>query len=468
MGLTGEVARFIATASLDDVPADVRRLGQRSLLDGIGLAVAGSSSRASAIARDEVLRYGDLRPEASILGTPKRAPARFAAFLNGIAIHSDDFDDTQLADHPDRVYGLLTHPTAPVLPAALAVGELLDRSGADLLLAYLIGVEVATKVAEAISPRHYADGFHSTGTAGALGAAAAAARSLGLDHSATATCLGLAASQAAGLRENFGTMTKPFHAGRAAESGVLAATLTAAGFTAAPNILEARRGYFQAAGGGFEPGAIDGRLGSPWTFADPGISIKPHPSGSLTHPAMGAFLDLVRQADLHPEDVRRIRVGTNSHTPNALIHHRPETGLEAKFSMEFCLAILLVRRQAGLEEFTDAVVKEPQVQEVLDRVVFEADPRADQGGFREMTSLIEVELADGRHLSTRADFAKGSPSNPMSDDELIAKFTACLAWGGVPETVARTSATRLLALESQPSIRTVLEPFRGLIGEPAR
>ena len=184
---------------------------------------------------------------------------------------------------------------------------------------------MATKISEAIDPRHYNNGFHSTATAGAIGACAGAARMLGLDQDATAVALGIAASQAAGLRENFGTMTKPFHAGRAAESGVLAASLAGAGFTAAENILEARRGFFHAAGGGYNPEVIEGRLGSPWTFADPGISIKPHPSGSLTHPAMGALGDLIETHDIQPCRRQVEFLGTNRHMPNALIHHHPKT-----------------------------------------------------------------------------------------------------------------------------------------------
>ncbi|HEU4572236.1 MAG TPA: MmgE/PrpD family protein, partial [Candidatus Limnocylindrales bacterium] len=446
MGLTGQVAEFIATATADDLPDTVARLAKRSILDGLGLAVAGSRSQPSSIARAEVASYGELCEEASVLGTGRRLPPRFAAFLNGLSIHADDYDDTQLAVAPDRVYGLLTHPTAPVLPPVLALAERDGRSGRDALVAYTVGVEVATKVAEAISPRHYNEGFHSTATAGSIGAGAAAARILGLDARTTAVALGIAASTAAGLRENFGTMTKPLHAGRAAENGVVSASLAAAGFTAADDILEARRGFFQAAGGGFDPAMIEGVLGDPWTFADPGVSIKPHPSGSLTHPAMGAFLDLVLAEDLRPDDVRRIRVGTNRHMPNALIHHRPADSLAAKFSMEFCMAILLLERHAGLNEFTDEVVNRPDVQELIGRVTFEADPSADEGGFREMTSLIDVELADGRVLHTRAEFGKGSPANPMRDDELIDKFLACLDWGGVDERAGREVAERVLAL----------------------
>jgi 2-methylcitrate dehydratase PrpD len=467
VGLTAEVAEFVACVDASEIPVDVARLAKRSILDGLGLAVAGSRSRAAEIAAAEVDSYGSLVPEASALGTGRSTAARFAAFLNGLAIHADDYDDTQLAVAPDRVYGLLTHPTAPVLPAVLALAERDDRSGADVLTAYAIGVEVETKVAEAIDPRHYNDGFHSTATAGSIGAGAGAARILRLDTPTTATALGIAASSAGGLRENFGTMTKPLHAGRAAENGVVAASLAAGGFSAAQNILEARRGYFRAAGGGFDPTLIEGRLGRPWTFADPGISIKPHPSGSLTHPAMGAFLDLVVEHDLRPADVARVRVGTNRHMPNALIHHRPTNELEAKFSMEFCMAILLLERRAGLAEFTDEVVNRPDVRALVERVVFEADPAADEGGFREMTSLIEVTLHDGRTVRTRAEFGKGSPANPMRDDELIDKFLGCLEWGGVPAAVGREVAARVLALEDEPSIGDVLAPLRATVAPAA-
>src|SRR5487761_1239223 len=292
-GLTAKVSRFIAGTPLDAVPAEAVLKAKRSILDGFGLAVAGARTPGVAIAAAEVASYGCQAGTSTVLG-------------RGTAIPADDFDDTQLAVLPDRVYGLLTHPTAPVLPAAPALAEREGRSGADLLAAYLVGVEVESAIAESINPRHYEAGFHSTGTAGTFGAAAGAARLLGYDAEKTAAALALAGSQGAGLRENFGTMTKPFHAGRAAESGLLAADLAGRGFSAAPNILEARRGFFSAAGGGYDQASIQGKLGRPWTFEQPGISIKPHPSGSLTHPGMGAFLDLVVENDLRPDQVSRI------------------------------------------------------------------------------------------------------------------------------------------------------------------
>ena len=262
-GLTAKVSRFIAETQLEDIPADVVAAAKNSILDGFGLAVAGARTPAFQLNSDEIGSYGSLSRDATVLGSSRRFPSRFAAFLNGLSIHADDYDDTQLATLPDRVYGLLTHPTAPVLPAVFAVGEARGCSGAEVLLAYLVGVEVECAVAESIDPRHYDAGFHSTGTMGTFGAAAGVARLLRLDEPSIARALALAGSQASGLRENFGTMTKPFHAGHAAEGGVLAASLAARGFTSATNILEARRGFFNAAGGGFDPAKIGDGLGSP-------------------------------------------------------------------------------------------------------------------------------------------------------------------------------------------------------------
>ena len=165
-GLTREVAWFVKTVSLDDVPVAVLDAAKRSILDGFGLAVAGSATTASEIARRMVTQYGCSERESSVLGSEERVPARFAAFLNGVSIHAHDFDDTQLAVAPNRVYGLLTHPTAPVLPAVLAISERFDLTGAELLISYLVGVELATKAAEAIDPRHYDEGFHSTANVG--------------------------------------------------------------------------------------------------------------------------------------------------------------------------------------------------------------------------------------------------------------------------------------------------------------
>ena len=279
--VTKYVAQFVVDTTLAQIPEVVLELGKKSILDGLGLALAGSVAESGTLVLKYLQNLGLQNRGTRVFGSGMKVPSRFAAFANGVSIHADDFDDTQLAAAKDRVYGLLVHPTAPVLPAVLAFAELKGASGSEVMLAYHLGVEVECKLAEAISPRHYEDGFHSTGTCGPLGAAVAGGKLVGFDAKQIRRALSIAASQAAGLRENFGTMTKPFHAGHAAESGIVAVDLTNLGWTATDQILEAPRGFFHAYGGSYDPSAIVNHLGKPWTFSSPGISIKPFPSGSL-------------------------------------------------------------------------------------------------------------------------------------------------------------------------------------------
>lgn len=457
--VTAYVADFVTRTSLSELPSDVISLGKKSILDGLGLALAGSAAESGNLLRRHLGELGLGQGPATVIGSRLRVAPRFAAFANGTAIHADDYDDTQLAVAADRVYGLLTHPTAPCLPAVLAIGEQLDLTGADVTLAYHLGVEVECKIAEANDPRHYQKGFHSTATCGVFAAAAGAARLMGLDAEATTRALGIAGSQAGGLRENFGTMTKPFHAGRAAESGVVGAQFAAHGWTATDRILEAPRGFFSAASGGFDEQAILGKLGQPWTFAEPGVSIKPHPSGSLTHPGMTEMLRLICEHDITADAVVRVRVGTSSHMPNALIHHRPRNELQAKFSMEFCMAVLLLYGRAGLNEFTDEVVLRDDVQAMLSKVDFVVDDEAERAGYHKMTTLIDVELADGRTVSARADFGKGSPAQPMSYDDVADKFRECAQYAGWPTDDTESVISMVRDLEELPSISRLTVPL---------
>ena len=422
---TRYVVEFVRWTTYSDLPEEVIALGKKSILDGLGLALSGSVAKSGELVRRYFQALRMAGGPATVIGSRLKVAPRFAAFANGIGIHADDYDDTQLAVASDRVYGLLTHPTAPALPSALAVGEAMGASGRDVMLAYHLGVEVECKIAEAINPRHYQTGFHATATCGTFASAAAASKLLNLNEDASLRALSVAGSQSAGLRENFGTMTKPFHAGRSSESGVVAAEFAALGWTAAPTILEAPRGFFSAAGGGYDETAIIGKLGAPWTFADPGVSIKPHPSGSLTHPGMTEMLRLIHDNDIRPDQVKRVRVGTNSNMPNALIHHRPQNELQAKFSMEFCMSILLLERRAGLNEFVDDVVLRPDVQAMIEKVDFVVDERAEAAGYHKMTTYIDLELTDGRTISGMADFGKGSPAIPMSYEEVADKYREC-------------------------------------------
>jgi 2-methylcitrate dehydratase PrpD len=457
-GLTAYVGRFVATTTYEQIPQEVIELGKKSILDGLGLALAGSRAETGSISRKYVEQIGVCNGKATIIGSAQRTSPHFAALVNGISIHADDFDDTQLAAAKDRVYGLLMHPTVPVLPAIFALAEQRTVSGKEWMLAYHVGAEVECKIAEGIAPRHYQDGFHTTGTCGPFGSAAACAKLLKFDLPKTLNAFGLAASQSGGLRENFGTMTKPFQAGHAAESGLISAELAGLGWTAAEEILEADRGFFHAAGGSYDPSAVMDRLGKPWTFASPGVSLKPYPSGSLTHPAMTELARLIDAHKIQATQVEKVDIGANHNMTTTLLHHQPKTGLEAKFSMEFCLAILLLEHKAGLGQFSDKVVQRADVQAMIRRINFYVDPEAESAGYDKMTSILKIHLTDGTTITGRADFGKGSPANPMTFDEAATKFRGCAEFAEWPKAKTEEIVTFIRGFEAAPDM-SALSPL---------
>ena len=443
-GLTRYVAEFIVNTKFEDIPAEVIALGSKTLLDGFGLALAGSASVVAPVVRQYIATLGTTGKSSTIVGTAMKAAPRFAALANGVSIHADDYDDT----------GSALHVAAPVLPPAFALGEQQGRSGKDLVLAFHVGVEAASKIGDAILPRHDREGFHTTGTMGSFGSAAACAKLRGLTVEQTAYALGIAASEAGGIRRNFGSMTKAFHAGHAAENGSVAADLAALGFTAAGDVLETPLGFYQAAGGGFRPDAIVNRLGRPWMFASPGDLIKRFPCGTIQQPVMDATLRLIAQHAITAAGVERVEVGGNQSNVNTLFRHRPATGLEAKFSMEFAVAILLVDGKAGLGQFTDASVRRTEVQDMVGRVKYYADPEFDRlggsGAFQavlEEPAIIRIHMKDGRVLSARTEPAKGSPRNPMTYDEVADKFRTNAEFARWPRAKTESIITLVRSLE---------------------
>ncbi|MBA2273736.1 MAG: MmgE/PrpD family protein [Actinobacteria bacterium] len=459
MALTKYVADFVLGLRFEGIPEPVRRQAAEHMLDGYGLALSAHAEKGHAIMRRYAERVSCAQ-EVAVFGTSLRSSAELAALTNGLAMHAMDYDDTQLSTNPDSVYGLLTHPTTPVLGAASAIAELVGASGRDLLTAYVAGVEVACRTSDASNPRHYQKGFHSTGTFGAIGAVAAAGKLLKLSHDQLLQALGIAAALSGGYRENFGTMTKPLHAGKAAEAGVFAARLAAEGFTAARNILEAKRGMYSASSDGYEPSRIDGRLGAPFFFEDPGISIKPYPSGSLSHPGQDAVLELVNEHDVHSDDVEKAIAGTNSAMPNALIYAQPQTALEAKFSFPYFLAIAILHRKVGIEEFRDDVVLGSEVQELMKRCSHVVDPEIDARGFQHMDTRITIRLKGGRVLERVESFATGHPRKPMSRGQLEAKFFEC-AELAIDRNQAQLAAEMILAIDDVEHVGKLHEMLAG-------
>jgi len=472
-GLTQEIAGFISGTTYEDLSRESVRLAKRCLVDGTGVILAGSTDQASVIMREYLKDVGG-KPESAVLGSELRLPAATAALANGTSGHAHDFDDTQLSASPEHIYGLLTHPTTPVLSATFALGEALGISGKDFLTAFLLGFEVECKIAEAIHPIHYLRGYHTTGTIGAFGATAAAGKVLGLSEQKMRNALGIVASMSAGIRANFGTMTKPLHAGRAAENGVVAARLAQLGFTSHPHILENPQGYFKIMGSsftgsdphilenplwgyakvlddGFDPHKISGKLGNPYTIVEPGVSIKPYPSVVLSHPSMNALLDLAKEYDLRPEDVSEIHVYAGTNVVN-ILYDLPQSGLEGKFSLQFCLTCILLRRQAGLKDFNDEFVRSAEVQQMMKRVKTFLDPEIEAKGYKKILSLIEVKLRDGRILKKDSGPYKGGPERPLSEAELDEKFAAC-AGLVLPEEKALQALNLLKQIEELQDIR---------------
>lgn len=450
---TAQVAQFIAQSDWQRVPAHTHDTAKRLIFDNLSVTIAGSRSEAGRIIQQYAKEMGG-QTEAPILGTDARSPVPLASLANGVAAHADDYDDTQIASLPDRVTGLLTHPSTPVFAAALSAAISKGSSGQELLAAYEIGLEVACKIAEAINPEHYQRGFHSTGTIGAFGAFAAVAKILHLKEVEAIRGIGIVASLASGLRGNFGTMTKPLHAGRAAENGVLAARLAQKGFTATPDILDSRWGFFTILGNGFDQKYLATRLGNPFQLESPGVSIKPYPCGSLGHPTMDAVRELVLDQDLRPEGIERIDVGVTQHIRNPLRYQRPRTGLEAKFSLEFGVTMMTLKRKAGIHQYTDETAMSSEVQEFLPRVNCYVDAEMEARGFNKMQSVVRIHLRNGSSLVKEASVARGYPERPFSEEDHLAKFEECAA-GVLPAGLSKTVWESVMKLEKLPKAEEI-------------
>jgi 2-methylcitrate dehydratase PrpD len=458
-GATAAVTAFIVDVRLSAMPADAIAQGKRCLVDGIGVVLAGSTMRGSVLIREYVRSVSEKREATAVGADGFMTSAAHAALINAGSGHAMDYDDTQLSTTPDRTFGLLTHPTVPVLAAAMALAERRGASGAAFLEAFLVGFEVECKIAEAIDPNHYERGFHSTGTAGTFGAAAAAAKLLNLNAQAVSHMLAIAASMASGIRVNFGSMTKPLHAARAAQNGLIAAELASRGFTGGDNGLDGEWGYFQVFGGGADLDRLIPVIGNPYAIVTPGVSIKPYPCGSLSHPTLDAMLKAVTDHDLKPEQISAVRVRAGNNNLEPLRYRIATNELEAKFSLPFLMSSIILRRKAGVREFTDAFVASAPVQRMMERVAGVFDPKIDAMGYDKIRSVVEIDLTDGRTLVQPSDDRyRGGPDRPFTREELHAKFVDCAQLTLPADRIQRA----LAHIESVDALRNITELVRTL------
>lgn len=419
MTIARELARRILSFRFADLPDDAIRWARTAILDTVGVTLAGANEDCVKIL-ERTEGIGQAPGPCLVFGRGLRTSALDATLLNGTASHALDFDDV--------APGIGGHPSVPLVPAMIALGEAGGVSGADALAAYVAGYETESRIGRAVNFHHYEKGWHPTATLGVFGAVAASSRLLGLTEDQTATALDLATSLAAGIKANFGTMTKPLHVGHCGRSGMLAAMLAKEGFTAADGAFEHAHGFFAVFDGADNVDAdkvFDG-WADPLEVADPGPGLKQFPCCGSTHPSIACALKIIQDEAFQPDAVTEIEILTN---PRRLPHTDnpdPKTGLEAKFSIQYAVARALVSGRVGFEDFEGDAFDDVQVRALMARLRVgphvEMGPESDQ----QFAAEVVVTTRDGRKLAARDDHKIGrGPADPMSPDELWAKFEDC-------------------------------------------
>ncbi len=450
MDVTAKIARFASAATYEQMPASAVDIAKTAVLDCLGVALAGSKEECAhlcaALARQE-----SAAEEAAVFGHGFKTSASYAAFCNGAAAHALDFDHS---------FTLMGQPTAPIIPAIFSLGEYLGTSGRKLIEAYVVGFEVAAKLAYTL--RAASDsGWHGPGSLGGFGATAACAKLLGLTARQVEMALGIAASMAGGVAANFGTMTKPLHVGFAARNGVLAAKLAHAGCTANSKGLEAPAGFFEM----FYPGiqlnaaAIE-ELGNSYALVTDGIKIKPYPCGGLTHIAIDSVLEMRAQYHLTADVIDSIDVDVPQHTFDRIVFRVPQTGLQGKFCMNYLVARAILDGKISLDHFTDAAVRDRRVLDLAEKVQMRLDPNlktSDPGG---RPCRLTLHLKNGASYTRQAEQAKGSPHFPLTSAELKGKFSEC-ARQALTESAAVRALDYVERLETLETIKPLSEVLTG-------
>jgi 2-methylcitrate dehydratase PrpD len=404
--VTKQLAEWIVGLDGADIPAEVRQEGLRTFVNWVGCAVGGARHETVDRALQALIPFSGSKT-ATILGRSERIDTLHAALINGITSHVLDYDDTHLKT--------IIHPAGPVVSALLALAETRPVSGEDFLTALIVGVEVECRIGNSVYPHHYNRGWHITGTSGVFGAAAAVGKMIGLNVQQMRWALGLAATQSAGLREMFGTMTKSFHPGRSAQNGLTAALLAEAGFDSSERALEAPRGFAYVMSDKQDWDEILGGLGEHWEAAL--NSYKPFACGIVIHPTIDGCQQVRTEIGDRVNEIEKVHLTTHPLVLELTGKRTPSTGLEGKFSVFHSAACALLRGDGAPTAFTDEVVNLPEIKDLRDRIGATADPEC-----HEASVTIDITFRDGTTLTKRVDRVIGSRDLPLSDDQLNTKF----------------------------------------------
>ena len=408
LNVTKDLCRFLAGIRFEDLPGAAVHAGRRGVLDWLGCALA-ACMHPEVDTLLSVLKAASSSEHASVIGRGTRLGLLEAPLVNGQMGHLLDFDDTHMG-------GVVLHTSSPVLPTLFALAETRTVSGRELIAAYAAGFEAGVRVGKA-SPKHHDGGWHLTGTLGTIAAAAAAGRLIGLDQQRMTHAVGIAATQAAGMQQNRGTMSKSFHAGRAASNGLLAALLAERGFDSSDEIIEGKRGFCRIYSTVAQPElALEG-LGSRWEIA--GNGHKPYACGVVLHPSIDAMIALSRSSNLAPAAVERAELRVNPLAVRITGIAEPQTGLQSKFSIGHSAAVAFTDRAAGIAQYSDERAKDPQVIALRSRVTVTPDE-----ALRKDEARGTVVATLGQRFDTHVAHATGTVDNPMSDTAIEAKFYA--------------------------------------------
>ncbi len=448
MTITLELAKLITAQRFEGLPPQAVHWAKVGLMDTVGATLAGCREDTARLAERAL---GSASGPSLILGTSRRVSALDAAVVNGAASHALDFDDCN-----NTIGG---HPSAPVLSALFALTDEIGASGKDFINAYVTGFETECKIALGVNYHHYTKGWHPTATLGVFGAAAASARLLGLSEFQTATALAIAASFSSGIKANFGTMMKPFHVGHAARNGLYAALLAREDYTAnTANAFEHKQGFFNVFNGegNYDAAKIVPGWASPWDIVEPGIAIKQYPCCGSTHPAVDAMLQLVREEDVKPAQVARVDSWTH---PRRLEHTNrpdPQGSLDAKFSVQYCLARAINDRKVIIEHFEGDTYKDAAVQALLPRIHAAAYTTAQFPAENHFGAEVKVTLTNGTVHTRKVDQPFGRTSrNPLPPELLKEKFVNC-SLRSLPEATVHRIYDSIQRIESLGDTRELI------------